>query len=223
MNTPHVNVLIATPGHSVLPDYVKSLLGTCELLGLNKMTFAYLTGYSSHVADAREVTLSGTRVNDITDSRPLGGQVTYDTILWIDSDIVWNPEDALKLIQSDKEIITGAYLMADATVPVYAKMLQRSYTIDEVKEKTELEEVDGCGFGFVAIKQGVFEKLSRPWFQSVNRDVEVGGKTYNFNVIGEDLSWCARAKELGFAIWFDPTVRVIHHKTFKLTWEGIMP
>ncbi len=72
------------------------------------------------------------------------------------------------------------------------------------------------------MKPGVFEKMTRPWFQSAivsyyNDD----GSEYKFPLMGEDLSWCHRAKELGFDIWFDPTVKVTHHKTLQLTWEGI--
>jgi GT2 family glycosyltransferase len=39
--------------------------------------------------------------------------------------------------------------------------------------------------------------------------------------MGEDISWCKRVTDLGFNIWFDPRVKVTHHKTMKLTWEGI--
>lgn len=223
MNLPHVNVIVASPGHSFLSGYVKSLLATFHVFAQNELSYTFLNGYCSHVANAREITLSNTTVNDIADSRPAAGAFTYDTILWIDSDIIWNPEDALKLVKSDKDITTGAYILGDGVVAIYPKLFKKGYSIEEVQNKTELETVDACGFGFMAVKQGVFEKLTRPWFQSVNKDVEIDNKTYNFNVIGEDLSWCARVKELGYEIWFDPTIKVTHNKMFKLTWEGIMP
>lgn len=219
----HVNVIIATPGHSVTTSYLKSLLATSAVFASEGITFTYTSGYSSHVADAREVTLSGTRINSLEESRPLEGNITYDTILWIDSDISWNPEDALKLIKSDKEIITGAYLLAGGESSVHPNKLQAAYRYEDIIKKTELEVIDGCGFGFLAVKQGVFEKMPRPWFQSAVAQHIIDGKSYEFNVIGEDLSWCMNVKKIGYEIWFDPTVRVNHQKTMFLTWEGIRP
>jgi hypothetical protein len=71
-------------------------------------------------------------------------------------------------------------------------------------------EVGGVGFGFVAMKAGVFEDLPRPWFLIAkvqwdpNRDLKVN--------MGEDYSWCELAKSCGYKIWVDPSIKVRHHK-----------
>ena len=65
--------------------------------------------------------------------------------------------------------------------------------------------------------------MSRPWFQQVNTTIKVDGEDYTFPMIGEDISWCHRAAQLGYDIWFDPTIKVTHNKMVKLTWQGIMP
>lgn len=223
MNKPHVNLIIATPGHSVMADYLKSLLATMTELSNRGITTAFVNGYASHVADAREVTLSGTFQNDVTNSSPLSGDVTYDKILWIDSDIAWKPEDVIKLYESDKDIISGAYLFANGEVAAYEKFLSKGYSFEDIKDKTNLMEIDGCGFGFVCVKSGVFESLSRPWFQQVMTTVKRDEEEYQFPVMGEDISWCMRVKEKGYEVWLDPTVQVTHHKTMKLTWKGIQP
>lgn len=215
-----VDVVIATPGHSMMVPYVKSLLALADALAREGMTWAWSSEYCSHVADARETTLSGTRNNDIHENRPFMGELDYDTILWIDSDIAFTPEDAMKLIKSDKEIVSGAYLLATGEVTAYEKMLKPGYTYNEVLEMNELREIEGCGFGFLAVKKGVFESLTRPWFQAASGTTDDG---VTFPIMGEDLSWCTRVREAGFKIWFDPTVRVTHHKMMKLTWEGILP
>ena len=222
MNKPHINIIIATPGHSLMSDYVKSLIATMFELGKRELSFAFTNLYSSHVADAREVTLSGTFHNDITNSKPLSGNVTYDKIIWIDSDITWTPEDFIKLYESDKDIVTGAYLFPTGEVAAYPESMKTGFKIDEIKDKTELIPLAGCGFGFIAVKSGVFESLSRPWFQSTFGTVKGDdGEDYTFPVIGEDISWCMRVKEKGYEIWLDPTVQVTHNKMMKLTWEGI--
>jgi hypothetical protein len=218
----HVNLIIATPGHSVMTSYLKSLLSTAEALAKEEITWLFTSQYSSHVADAREVTLSGSMENSIVESRPLQGQFTYDKIMWIDSDISWNPEDVIKLYKSDKDIVSGAYLLASGEVTAYKKILGPGYTHQDVIKMKELTEIDGSGFGFICVKQGVFESLSRPWFQQamVTKKDEETGEKFTFPLMGEDISWCHRVKQNGYQIWLDPTVRVQHHKMMKLTWEG---
>lgn len=214
----HINVIIATPGHSVMSVYVHSLLKLFDNLSAKGLTWAWSSEYSSHVGDARELTINGNYENSYTEQRPFKGQVTYDKILWIDSDITFNPEDAIKLIESDKDIISGAYLLGSGEVTIYPKMLGPGYRYEEVKEMTEPIQVDGCGFGFLAVKSGVFESLTRPWFQAATIQTEDG---FNLPLMGEDLSWCKRVKDQGFEIWFDPSVRVTHNKMMKLTWDGV--
>ena len=216
----HVNIIIATPGHSMMSSYVRSLLSLTDRLNQEKITWAWSSEYSSHVADAREMTLNGNNQNEISEQRPFKGTITYDKILWIDSDITFTPEDALTLIKSDKDITTGAYLLGSGEVTVYPKLLSPGYVYEEVKSMSEPVKVAGCGFGFLAVKSGVFESMTRPWFQSVMITNDDG---FSFPMMGEDLSWCKRATDLGYDIWFDPTVKVTHNKMMKLTWEGIKP
>ena len=221
----HVNLIIATPGHSMMTSYVKSLLATAEALNREGITWLFTSEYSSHVGDAREVTLNGSMQNSIVETRPLQGEFTYDKIMWIDSDIAWNPEDVIKLYKSDKDIISGAYLLANGEVTAYKKMLGPGYTHQDILEMTEPSEIDGAGFGFICVKQGVFESLTRPWFQQawITKTDEETGKEFTFPLMGEDISWCHRVKQNGSQLWLDPTVRVQHHKMMKLTWEGPRP
>lgn len=219
----HINIAILTPGHSLTGDYVKSLLATGALLNEQGLSWSWFNDYASHVADAREVTLSASRENNIFETRPFSGMATYDKLMWIDSDISWNPEDILKMYNSDKDIISGGYLLGNGTVTAYEKMFGRPYTYEEILSMTEPIKVQGIGFGFVCIKPGIFENMSRPWFQSVVRNTVINGQEVDVNVIGEDLSWCIRAMDLGYEIWLDPSIKVTHHKTMRLTWEGIQP
>ena len=223
MEKQHVNVIICTPGHSTMSSYTKSLLATIGELSKRGITWAWSSEYSSHVADAREMTLNGDNQNNPNEQRPFKGAVTYDKLMWIDSDIAWTPEDFIKLYESDKDIISGAYLLASGEVTVYKKLMGAPYIYDEVLSMTEPVQIKGAGFGFLAVKPGIFESMTRPWFQSVQGTVDYNGTSFTFPIMGEDISWCHRAQELGYELWFDPTVRLIHHKTMKLTWEGPKP
>ena len=204
----------------MMTAYIKSLFRLTSELSKEGISWAWSSEYSSHVADAREMTLNGDSENNPAEQRPFKGNLTYDKILWIDSDISFNPEDALALIKSDKDIVTGAYLLANGEVTVYPKMLGPGLTFEQVKGMKELTKIAGCGFGFLAVKSGVFESLTRPWFQSVMVKTDDG---FEFPLMGEDLAWCKRVTDAGYDIWFDPNVRVVHNKMMKLTWEGPRP
>ena len=225
MTTPHVNVLIATPGHSLMGPYVMSLLATTRHLDQHGITWAFLNRYSSHVGDAREVTLANSLHNHVGDSRPLYGEATYDKIVWIDSDIAWTPDDFMRLYESDLDVVSGAYLLASGDVTAYPKRLGPALRYEEVLTMKEPVKVHSVGFGFLAVKHGIFERLSRPWFQSVPVTMtdDETGEEWTFPIMGEDISWCERVNQLGIDIWLDPTVRVTHHKMMTLSWEGIRP
>lgn len=217
----HVNLIIATPGHSVMSAYLRSLLAATNELNKRGISWAFSQEYSSHVADAREMTLNGDNQNDPNESRPFKGSISYDKILWIDSDIMFSPEDVIKAYESPFDVVSGAYTLASGEVVAYKELFGGPYSMEEVKAMKNPERIFGAGMGFFCMKSGIFEKLSRPWFQSVPGTTIFNGKEFTFPIMGEDLSLCKRINDAGFEIWLDPSIKLIHHKTFKLTWEGL--
>jgi hypothetical protein len=211
----HINIVIATPGYNLTSPYLNSLIATFAALSQNNLSWIYTNQYSSHVADAREMTIAGTEINSWDNNKPLMGQVTYDKIICIDSDISWQPQDLLNLYYSDKDIVSGAYLLPYGEVAAYPKMLQTGLHYEQLARMTETIEVEAIGFGFVAIKSGVFELLEKPWFGSVTINVNGIDKT----LIGEDLSWCVKVRNNNYKIFLDPTVKVTHHKSVALRWQ----
>lgn len=47
------------------------------------------------------------------DQKPFDGKLDYDYLMWIDSDIVWRPEQITRLITHGKDIVSGVYLVSD--------------------------------------------------------------------------------------------------------------
>jgi len=219
MNKPHFNVIFATPGNSFTPGYVRSLLLSTNALNQEGLSWNFLNQGGSLVSMARESTIGGWDTNNIKMTEPCSGDFTYDMIMWIDSDISWTPADLFAIYNSDKDIISGCYLMEDRHIPIYQQPrggMMPEQLLDDYKNPFK---VAGCGFGFIGVKSGVFENMPRPWFGPVavpNLDEETGGRTEDFILIGEDLSWCTKAINSGFDVWVDPNVRVIHQKTFPL-------
>jgi hypothetical protein len=221
---PHFNIVIATPANSFTPGYLRSLLQTVVAIQQEGLTWNFISQGGSLVAMARESTIGGPNTNDIKMTEPYNGEFTYDMIMWIDSDIIWDPADVFKLYKSNKKIISGCYLMEDRHIPIYNQPRGGMMPEQMLLQAKEPFKVAGAGFGFIAVKSGVFENMPRPWFGPVsipntddNKDIAP-----EFILIGEDLSWCTKAIKSGFEIWVDPSVRVTHQKTFPLIWSDVI-
>lgn len=215
MEKPHYNVVIATPGDSYKAAYVDSLVETLRWLSENGFSYTLLNNYSSFVASAREMTATGT-VSQNWETNEIGsGEFTYDKIFWIDTDISWSVEDFEKILSSPLDIVSGLYGVGGSGA-VNAMRLEMGTPRGMDKVFFMLSDhpvqVDGVGFGFVAMKQGVFERIPRPWFEILKAPVAM--RLVN---LSEDYSFCKKAREAGFEIWVDPLVRVGHHKEVILT------
>ena len=216
---PHYDVLIATPGSNLSNEYVRSLTATIADLNQRNISWLWLNQASSLVGNAREMTTGGDRILDIDDASPLHGACTYSKIFWIDSDIAWSVDDFVKLYESEHDIVSGAYLLADGTTStIHTAKWPAGVPKTEIVKFQALVAVDLVGFGFVAVKYGVFERLERPWFGHLSNPVQNSQGQTLYVTVGEDISWCMKAKSAGFDIYFDPTVLVTHMKTQPVEW-----
>ncbi len=210
--TKHYDVVIATPGHSMQAGYVKSLMKTVDALNERGLTYCFVSEYSSFVSTAREMTALGGSTSGLDfQTTSIVGGCGYQKIFWIDSDMEWEPSDFLKLFDSGLDIVSGLYVLDEAgSVAVgYANEDGMPTRVNKVEFLLVEEpvEVMGVGFGFLAVKAGVFEAMERPWF-GIGR-IEIEGRRWN---VGEDYSWCAKAKGAGYSIFVDPSVKVGHNK-----------
>lgn len=79
-----------------------------------------------------------------------------------------------------------------------------------------LLEVDCVGTGFMAIHRSLLDQMTEvfdapsPWFA----EVALGGSQ-----MGEDVTFCQRARSLGHPVYVDTTIHVPHHKTIRFAPE----
>ena len=140
----------------------------------------------------------------------------FDRILWIDSDMVFPSYVLQQFMQDDKDIVAGLYFRRSYPfTPVAFSELRRENGILRMKDLEEwpndLFEVDGVGFGCVLMKTDclfdIAGKEGGVWFTPTND-------------AGEDAAFCLRAKEYGYEIWVDPTVKLGHVGQTVIT-EGV--
>jgi hypothetical protein len=174
---------------------------------------------SNNIYYVRQMCL-GADVSRGKDQKPFNGQLEYDYIMWIDSDQIFKPDQLQTLINRNKDIVGGIYAHEGGQGFACGKIdlefyktngYMEYYTPDSIKEIEKIEdnlmEVDFTGFGFLLIKNGVYEKLEYPWHRPEWFEI---GDNYDFTM--EDVGFCINAKKAGFNIYVDPCVRVGHVK-----------
>ncbi len=143
-------------------------------------------------------------------------------LLFIDSDINFEPEDVLRLMSwaSDPKMsIVAAVPRTRSENKVYIA------TLDHDKDSNDLT-MNGMGLvrakrvatAFMLVRREVFETLAEKHPEWQYDDVRVGRRLtcmFDFlltpeGYIGEDFLFCDRAREHGFEVWVDPSISLGH-------------
>lgn len=136
-------------------------------------------------------------------------QNEFDYVMWFDSDMEFEPDTLVNMLntmrEKDMDILTGLYFRR---VYPYSPVLFDQLDIDgeicywsEFKEIPEdIFEVGGCGFGCVLMKTDVF-------FDVQGRFGQMFAPIANN---GEDIAFCWRARQCGYKIYCDPSIKLGH-------------
>ena len=135
-------------------------------------------------------------------------QKEVDYVLWLDSDMIFQPDVLQKLIEDrDKgDIISGVYYRrVQPFKPVlFSKLDITDKGCDwlgyDDYPTDDLFEVAGCGFGCILTPTSVF----------VNVMEKFGDLFAPIQGTGEDLSFCWRARQCGYKIMADPRIQLGH-------------
>jgi hypothetical protein len=224
------SIIFCLPGRGCSYTFLKNFVQLCFDLVQNGMSIQISQDYSSMVNFARCKVL-GANVLRGPKQIPWDGKLEYDYQLWIDNDIVFNTEKFWQLLglaqgesedgSDEKSIVAGWYATEDGYTTSVAHWLEEGdfrknggvmnhETVESISKRRKPFTVDYTGFGWVLIQNGVFEKLTYPWFAPQMQVFESGEVQ---DMCGEDVSFCLDAKKEGFEIWCDPRVRVGHEKT----------
>ena len=230
-------IVFCLPGRGTSYIFLKNFVQMCFDMVQNGMSIQISQDYSSMVNFARCKVL-GANVLRGPKQVPWDGKLTYDYQLWIDSDIVFDTQKFWQLCDlavaadtvdaegntvkgEEKGIVAGWYATEDGQTTSVAHWLEEEdfrknggvmnhETVETMGKRKKPFTVDYTGFGWVMIKNGVFEKLEYPWFAPKMQQFESGEVQ---DMCGEDVSFCLDAQDEGYEIWCDPRIRVGHEKT----------
>ena len=135
----------------------------------------------------------------------------FDYLMMIDSDIV-PPPNIMKLVDFDKDIIVPLmFVMQNGKIlPLYlreAKDGQLEFT-KEYLDKQGLVPVDATGTGCIIMSRKVLEAVKHPFENEYDSD--------GIKKLGLDLSFCKKARKLGFQPYVHLDYVADHHSTASL-------
>lgn len=130
-------------------------------------------------------------------------------ILFIDSDVLPRKSTLEKLLELDKDIVTGVYPMTTSGGLFWSVSREEPFEAVAINElPTNPFKVKFCGFGVVLVRFEVFEKLEWPYWDNEFKPGTI--------VKGEDIYFCEKARKAGFDIWCDPKVKCNHIRITNL-------
>jgi hypothetical protein len=177
-----------------------------------------------HGVDIQICNISGcsvvSRVRNLIASDFLSSDCT--DLMFIDSDINFDAEDIFRLmawnIDPKKGIVAGIPV-ARKKGKVYISTLDTDDNEHIFMDKMGLVRAKRVATAFMMIRRDVFTQLKDAHPEWVYHDEKkVGDEMIAFfdfalkdgNYIGEDFLFCDRARELGFEVWIDPTIKLGH-------------
>lgn len=201
-------VMIATPAYDgrVCAWYNHSLLLTERLCAKSNITIdpTYVC-YDALIEKARNDLFAYAYENE------------YDDIFYIDSDVSWQPEQFIRILNHPVDFVAGIYPK---------KTEQEEYPInllDGVKIENGLMEVASVPSGFLRMSKNAINilwKSCAPY--TISQDPKVFKHVFQTGIVGgrfisEDILTCLKWRELGNKVWLDPYVTVAHsgHRTWR--------
>lgn len=144
----------------------------------------------------------------------------FDCHLWIDADIEFSVEDVGKLwnlCQNGADIAVASYSMKLPDKPLSAWKGGKLVRIEDCPK--EPFEVDYAGTGFFMVTRRVYERLSKTTKTYEGPDGRVAAffmtPVHDDGFESEDYHFCRRAREAGFKITMDPSIRLGHIGQFR--------
>ena len=203
------SVMILTPayGGMVTAGFHRSLLtSTIELLAEGIALESEILENQSLLPLARN-----TLLNEAYKRKP-------DDIIWIDTDMVWEPDTLRQLLKHDVDVVGSACRkkIPDNVQFNFQLFKEKSFEPDE----KGLIEVRRLGTGFLRMSRKAYTHL---WENDKKYEVQgvMGSNVFEIGIwqgrelLSEDFIVCEKLIERGFKVFMDPNLTVGHVGTFN--------
>jgi len=220
-------VIIALPGREYSGIFLKNWSQTLIELTQRGYKVIMMNDYSSFVPFSRMKTLGLDVLRGATQV-PFNGKIDYDVWLTIDSDIVFNSEQVIELIEDTEKypVVSGLYRMIDLQHYAAVKEWNLEYfkktgsfeflKVDALDTTEKYMKVAYNGMGFFACRKGVIENIKYPYFSYPLIEIETEDGKLLRDMCSEDVAFCKNLKDAGYNVIVNTSLRVGHEKTLVI-------
>lgn len=151
----------------------------------------------------------------------------FDGTLWIDSDMQFEPQDVVKLLESERPFIAAGY-PAKGPKKMVGKFLDDQPVV--FGEGGGIIEVQYVGMGFTYVAREVYEAMIRVGVPEATGGYD-GQTVWPFfmpmvapcgDYLSEDYSFCERARAVGYAPHMDTRIKIGHIGDYVYTWDDLV-
>lgn len=210
-----MKIIFCLPGKTYSREFLLSWTDLVMQVASRGHQVMVSQNYSSVVHFARAKCLGGDVLKG-PDQQPFQGG-DYDAMMWIDSDIIFKPEDFFNLLESPHDVTAGLYMMENlqefATVENWDTEYFKKFGTfkflrpDDIVEAPQYKPVAYTGMGWMLIRKGVIETIKYPWFWAELHDFDG-----IVDMCSEDTALCRNLAAAGHTIYVDTKIRVGHQK-----------
>lgn len=148
-----------------------------------------------------------------SDAIRMAKEFGVDSLLFIDSDMEFQPDLYERLKAVDADIVCGLFwqrrVPSHPTICTKAKAEDGTDVLKTIIPNGKIMEVDACGMAATLIKKPVLDWCEYPAFQ-------------HMGAISEDYVFCLRAGHAGFSIKCDTSVKVAHRGDIAFNGQPIL-
>jgi hypothetical protein len=197
-------ILFCTPayGGMMLAPHVRSIMNLKETLQSVGLQHDWLIGWNESLVHRARMEMVATFL-----------RTDWSHLMFLDADIEFEPDDVAKLWNLNADVAVGVYPMKKREQCLYAAWKDGAL-IKNLDQFNGPIEVDYAGTGFMLIRRDVITTLaeSAPSYEGPNGRVPGIFMTpiHNDVLESEDYHFCRIAREAGFPIIMDPSVRLLH-------------
>lgn len=135
---------------------------------------------------------------------------SYTHLMWIDADVGFDPRAIMQLLNHEKDVIGGVY-------PVKTTPATFPYE-PEGEWSADLHKAKVLPGGFLLCSRHAIETVAKsvPWYLLTHAGQEnmtphvFDLVLENERLLGEDIIFCRRMRDLGFDVWVDPDINFTH-------------
>lgn len=203
-----MSILFCTPcyGGMVTAPHFRSCVNAKEELTKAGIAHDWLIGWNESLITRARNEMTATFL-----------KTSYSHLCFLDADIEFAPEDVAKLWNLQADVAVGLYQMKKVDAPLSAWRNGKMVKIEDCPK--EPFEVDYAGTGFMMISRRVFQKLGQfaESYEGPNGRVAAFFMTpiHNDGFESEDYHFCRKAREFGFKIIADPSIKLGHYGQFR--------